>query len=298
MAEMETTTETSNKYLFKFKGFNFQKKLVTPDYLETMEDFETRDGDVFIITYPKSGTLWTQHILALIHYEGHRNGTENTETRQQIPFFDYNTCNLDFTQWPSPRMFCAHLPYYLVPKTLRNQKGKIIYVYRNPKDVLVSFFHFSKVLVGLGESPDLEHFLERFLSGNVTASSWFDHVRGWYMHKDEFNILFLSYEEMIKDLRTAVLKICNLVGKQLSDQEVDIVVDWATFKNMKADLRANYESLPEVFLKKGQGHFLRKGTTGDWKNIMTVAQSERFDKIFQEKMKDLPYKFIWDINEI
>ncbi|KYO18888.1 hypothetical protein Y1Q_0018871 [Alligator mississippiensis] len=198
---METTTETSNKYLFKFKGFNFQKGLVRSGYLETIEDFETRDGDVFIITYPKSGTLWTQNILALIHDEGHRNGTENTKTRQRLPFFDYNLRNLDFTQWPSP----------------------------------------------------------------LTASSWFDHVRGWYTHKDEFNILFLSYEEMIKDLRTAVLKICNFVGKQLSDQE------------------------------KGQGHFLRKGTIGDWKNIMTVAQSERFDKIFQEKMKDLPYKFIWDI---
>ncbi|XP_019375597.1 PREDICTED: amine sulfotransferase-like [Gavialis gangeticus] len=102
MAEMETTTETSNKYSFKFKGFNFQKELVKPDYLETMEDFETRDGDVFIITYPKSGTVWTQNILALIHYEGHRDGTENTETKQRIPFFDYNMQNLDFTQWPSP----------------------------------------------------------------------------------------------------------------------------------------------------------------------------------------------------
>lgn len=30
------------------------------------------------------------------------------------------------------------------------------------------------------------------------GSLWFDYVRGRYTHWDDFNILFLSYEEMIK----------------------------------------------------------------------------------------------------
>ena len=49
--------ELSNEYLFKYKGTYFVSGITTPDYLDTLEDFEIRDSDVFLVTYPKSGKL-------------------------------------------------------------------------------------------------------------------------------------------------------------------------------------------------------------------------------------------------
>ncbi|KAM9156147.1 amine sulfotransferase-like [Pangshura tecta] len=133
--------------------------------------------------------------------------------------------------------------------------------------------------------------MERFLAGKVHASSWFDHVSGWYTHRADYNILFLTYEEMKKDLRSAVLKMCVFLGKQLTEKELNVVVEKAVFDKMKSDPRSNYED-KTCILEKGRDNFLRRGTVGDWKNIMTVAQSEKFNKVFNEKMKDLPFKFI------
>ncbi|CAI5769993.1 amine sulfotransferase-like [Podarcis lilfordi] len=289
--------QPDEKYLFTYKGFYFQSVFTSVEYLDSLEDFEIRDSDVFIVTYPKSGTIWTQNILSLIYHEGHRDGTEKVDLLDRAPWLEYNIRNVDYVNRPSPRLFASHLPYYLVPKGLRNRRAKVVYVARNPKDVLVSFYHFSKTIVKLEEVEDFGIFMERFLAGKVLASLWLDHVEGWYTHKDDFNILFLTYEEMKKDLRSCVLKLCNFLGKRLTEKELDVVVDQATFNKMKADPRANYEFSPPDLMDHSKGHFLHKGTVGDWKNMMTVAQSEKFDSVFKERMEKLPFKFCWDIHE-
>ncbi|XP_069091452.1 amine sulfotransferase-like isoform X2 [Pleurodeles waltl] len=267
------------------------------EHIDTLEEFEVRDDDVILAGYPKSGNIFTQQVMSLIYNEGHRNGIENIPNMERVPWIEYVLKNRDYTKYPSPRLFSTNLPYCLVPKDLRRKRGKVIYVTRNPKDVLTSFYYFEKLIPSLTPSPTFEHFMEKALNGEVFAGSWFEHVRGWYTHKEDFNFLLISYEDMVKDLRSVVLKICQFVGRQLSDHEIYIVLQKSAFKNMKSDPNANYEFLDRKIVDKNRGNFVRKGTIGDWKNVMTVAQSERFDKIFQEKMKDLPIKFMWDINE-
>jgi len=46
--------EPSKDYLFKYKGFYFSLE-TSPEYLDSLEDFEIKDSDIFIATYPKSG---------------------------------------------------------------------------------------------------------------------------------------------------------------------------------------------------------------------------------------------------
>nr|XP_034976571.1 amine sulfotransferase-like isoform X2 [Zootoca vivipara] len=157
--------EPDEKYLYKYKGFYFQPDLTPVECLDTLEDFEIRDSDVFLFTYPKSGTVWTENILSLIYHEGHRDGTENLNLLDRFLSLEFNIRKMDYASCPSPRLFASHLPYYLVPKGLRNKSAKVVYVVRNPKDVLVSNYHFSKTAVTLEEVEDFGIFMERFLAG-------------------------------------------------------------------------------------------------------------------------------------
>ncbi|KAK6471558.1 amine sulfotransferase-like [Huso huso] len=301
----DTAAKSSETYMFQYKGYNFPKDTVTPEYIDSLEDFEIRDSDVFLVTYLKSGTVWTQQIIILIHEEEGSNAAESEGSNaaesdtnlKRMPWLEYNLEGQDYNMRPSPRLFTSHLTYNLMPKMLKEKKTKVIYVARNPKDAMVSLFHFSKICTYMETAKNIGDLMEKYLSGQVVAGSWFDHVRGWYTHREQLNFLFLTYEEMIQDLRGAVLKMCHFLGKRLQDSTIDRIVEKATFKNMKNDPKANYEFLPEKAILKDNGKFLRKGTVGDWKNTLTVAQSEHFDEVYRQRMKDLPLKFVWDLNE-
>ncbi|XP_073483244.1 amine sulfotransferase-like [Aquarana catesbeiana] len=297
MAAITPVPRDSNLYCYK--GFCFLKEIMSPEFIDSLQDFKIRDDDVFLITYPKSGTIWSQQILSLICSEGHRNGTEKIETSERVKWFEFRALNpdVDYNSCPSPRLFVSHLSETLVPRGLKNTKAKVIYVMRNPKDVMNSFYRFQDISVLTAKSQDFHQFFEKFLDGEVFAGKWFDHVRGWYNHKDAYNILFLKYEDMIKDLRSVVKQISTFLALKLDDEAMDIVVKKASFKQMKNDPLANKETLPENIIDKRFGSFMRKGQVGDWKNVMTVAESEIFDKLFHEKMGDLSLNFTWEVDE-
>uniref|UniRef100_A0A4W3GY40 Sulfotransferase n=2 Tax=Callorhinchus milii TaxID=7868 RepID=A0A4W3GY40_CALMI len=276
-------------FYFQYKKCNFVSSIYTREHLEQLELFEIRDSDVFVVTYPKSGTVWMQQIVSLINSDGDPTEVQNTQAHKRVPWIEVPPSN--FQLRPSPRLNVTHLPYHLVPKELKEKKGKVIYVARNPKDVIVSSYHFHNHLAFYESSKDFSDFLEKFIDGALEFSSWFDHVREWYNHRDEFNFMYITYEEMKKDLRASILKICSFLGKHLDNEKLNTVLELCTFNTMKVNPMANYEKVPK---KSNDGAFLRKGTIGDWKTHFTVAQSEMFDRIFQEKMKDFPLSFVWD----
>ena len=238
-----------------------------------------RPSDVFVATYPKCGTTWMQQIVKLIVNNGVETGVDCDEF---CPWVVHTTME-EIEAMPSPRFFKTHMPYNLIPGgDPVNSPAKYIYIIRNPKDVLISVYHFaqkihSKII------PPWDQFFDAYISGNLFFGAFYTHFLGWWSHKDSPNILILMYENMKRDPHAAVRSVASFLGHNLSDEVIESIVDQTSFDKMKHNPAANMSWLDQ-FLPKRENPipFMRKGKTGGWRSELTDEQSAKIDTLVAE----------------
>jgi len=246
-------------------------------------DFIPRPDDIFIVTYPRSGTTWMQMILYQLTSNGEMNFVHISEV---VPWFEQSSIDKrDLNALPSPRIFKSHLPYngklFSIPKGC-----KYIYLVRNGKDVAVSYYHFYTSHLGFkGTFPE---FFERFIRGKVQYGSWFKHVAGWMAHKDDPNVLVIRYEDLINDLAGSVQKIADFCGFEVSPEKMAVVLERSSFAYMKK-YEIKFDPAVEVIWQlhgTKVGSFLRRGGTGYAKEYLTSEQEARFEQEFRKWLGD------------
>ncbi|XP_077788237.1 sulfotransferase 2B1-like [Podarcis muralis] len=233
-------------------------------------------------------------ILSLIQSQGEPSWVQNVPLWERAPWIEMDDHLQIALKNPSPRILNTHLPFQLFPKSFLHSKAKVVYTLRNPRDAMVSRYHFSKGFKVLKDPGTVEEFMERFLRGEMEYGSWFDHVKGWMEMKERANIFFITYEELRQDLQGSVQKICHFLGKELNSQQIDSVVENTSFHKMKDNKMSNFSLTPENLFDHTKAKFMRKGISGDWKNLLTVAQSERFDRVYWENMRGVNMTFPWE----
>ena len=104
-----------------------------------------------------------------------------------------------------------------------NDMVKTIVVMRNPKDMLVSCFHFYKInnVLGLFDGS-WDDFFELFKSKRLIYGDWLDHVSGYWKNcSKRNNVLFIQYEEALDDIKATLKRIASFLKKDLDEETLD-----------------------------------------------------------------------------
>ena len=252
------------------------------------EQFMVHDDDIFVVTYPRSGTTWTEQIVHLILNDGEQGDQRLTDAAPWLETLPRRPGGMNaFLQTLNARrLFTCHLPLPLMPN-FSTDKGRYIYVARNPKDVAVSFYHHDRSKAGYDGSWD-EHFT-LFVQGQVMYGSYFDHVLPWWQAaQNSDNILFLKYEEMNRDLAGGVAQIAAFINVPLTQPLLERVIAGSTFQTMATHEKTNFTWVPQ---REGVPSHFRKGIVGDWRTQFTAEQSELFDALYKQKMSGTNLQF-------
>jgi hypothetical protein len=240
-------------------------------------DFVPQPDDVFIVTYPRSGTTWMQMILYQLTTDG---DMDFPHIYEYCPWFENSSrCAGGFEGRPSPRLFKSHLSYRRIPKG----PCKYIYVARDGKDVAVSYYHLYRTHNGY--EGTFAEFFELFIRGKVGCGSWFEHVKGWWRHRNDPNVLFLRYEDLLGDLEGCLRRIIAFRGLDIPPERFPAILERCSFAFMKHH-ESQFDPLTGSMWEQGSqlNAFLRRGKAGEGKERLSQGQAARFDRIFHSEL--------------
>ncbi|XP_042529432.1 sulfotransferase 6B1-like, partial [Dipodomys spectabilis] len=151
------SAENQQSELPRFKG-TLYPALTSEELLNSLDSFQAREDDVFLVSYPKSGTHWVAEVIENI--ASTRLALMSPLERGDVSKFEeLKTCS-------KRRVIPTHLSYEILPATIKQKQCKMIYIVRNPKDTAVSLFHYYRDNPDLPDIDTWAAFFELFLRGD------------------------------------------------------------------------------------------------------------------------------------
>ncbi|KAL9693715.1 hypothetical protein quinque_013000 [Culex quinquefasciatus] len=276
-------------------------------------NFQARPDDVWICTYPRSGTTWTQEMLWLICNDLDFETAGKEKLTKRFPFFEFHiymhdemkeqflaeaTCPehreiIEAASKPAydylnsltgQRFIKTHFPISLLPPSIFHVQAKVIYVARNPSDVVVSYYHLNKLYRTQGYVGDFETFYNYFEKDLTPWSPYWSHLREGWQARSLPNVLFMFYEDMNKDLPATIRKVGAFLGKpDLSDEQVATLVDHLSIRNFKNNTSVNGEELKAAGILNSKAQdFIRKGQVNGSGSELTDEIKERI-RVWSER---------------
>ncbi|CAD6255432.1 unnamed protein product [Miscanthus lutarioriparius] len=296
--------------------------------------FEPNPSDIFLSSLPKSGTTWLK-ALAFATLNRGTHPPSNADGQHPLSHRNPHDCvsflelmmiqGVDATAAagasgeergsPPPRLIATHLPCSWLPPAIVTGSGcRIVYVCREPKDVLVSYWTFSvkaaakfaaaaaaggdgdgdggggreSAAASAGGLTSFEEAFELFCEGRFPGGPhWLHALEYWresQRRPDE--VLFLSYEDMLRDPVGNLKKLAAFMGCPFSAEDekaggvVDQIVELCSLDNLRS-MEVNKNGSTTV-LGVTNDAFFRKGQVGDWRNYMTPDMAARLDKAVEE----------------
>ncbi|XP_077989906.1 sulfotransferase 1B1-like [Glandiceps talaboti] len=287
---------------------------VPADCLDSLVTFEIRPSDVFLITVPKSafpsqtpqimnefiisnpGTTWMKRILSLIMNNADEEDALSRESTSPFTpykfYIEMKEKQDEYAKMEGPRFMPSHLLPNLLPPQLFEKKPKVIYVARNPKDAAVSMYYHC-LQDNIMPSYTWSDFLTKYMQGSRQSEGyvfgdWGSHVIPWWERRHEQNVLFVKYEDMVKDLGSLVREVASFMDRDtLSEHQLNKITKLCTFESMKKDPVSLLKFACDLWsIDVSNSPFVRKGKVGGWKDYFTVAQNEEFDEVYKRWIGD------------
>jgi len=257
-------------------------------YLDRFRKYSGTDQfDAFIISYPKSGRTWLQKMMieAVLQENGKQ---ENLSDISKLHELVQNFPQLLSTHAGSSWEELVKDDEEIKVDDLKNyQHGKMIYLYRDPRDVLVSQYYHIQYRSGYKKFSK-DHLID---NPNVGLKKIINFMNKWANYSEEHpeKIMALSYDQLKKDTESQLIQIFDFLKYPVNNHHIPEAIKKCSLERMqKAESGKSDNPWANTKTANNQNAFQsRKGISGEYKTFFNESEIEHINSIVDSQL--LPY---------
>jgi hypothetical protein len=239
--------------------------------------------DVFLVSYPKSGNTWTRFLVANLVYPDKHPDFSNINRLLPDP---QAMTKRELEHLARPRILKSH-------EYFDHRYKNVIYIIRDPRDVVLSEYHFDIKRRAIAEDYPLPQFVSRFVQGTVSHrhGTWGENAASWfYTRGRDPRFLLVKYEALQTQAMEEMQKIADFLGIAASPQQLAFAIEQSSADRMRE-------------LEKAQGHlwsstretrqdkpFVRAAKAGGWHRELPKSSVAEIESAWGRMMRDLGYE--------
>jgi hypothetical protein len=239
--------------------------------------------DTFLVSYPKSGNTWTRVLIANLLSPG--KPADFRAINRLVPDPSSET-KRHFSRMPRPRVIKSH--FVFDPRYPR-----AIYIVRDPRDVVISEYHYQRKTRNIGDGYPLEEYVYRFIAGETYPEngSWGEHVTGWLgARAGDPRFLLLRYENLLSDPVEELARVAAFLNIAVTPQRLADIVTLSSAERMR---KLEAQQSEESSLMKGSRKdvaFIRSAKSGGWRSELPEPLVEKIESAWGAIMRYLGYE--------
>ncbi len=244
--------------------------------------FHVFPDDTFLVSYPKSGNTWVRFLLANLLNPNESVGFANINRLLPAPGVSSKRF---LKSLPRPRILKSHEPFDV-------RFRKVIYLVRDPRDVVVSEYHFNLKKRYIRPEVSLEEFGSRFIAGETSSyGSWWEHAASWIAARNGSRaFLLVRYEDLIADSIQKTAEIARFIGIPADAERLRLVVERSSADRMRKLEKQQADQWTGTQNTLKEIPFVRAAKAGGWKESLPQPLAEKIEAAWAPLLNFLGYE--------
>jgi hypothetical protein len=240
--------------------------------------------DTFIVSYPRSGNTWTRFLVAnLVHPE---QPVTFANIERLVPDCEAMSSRY-MKRVPRPRIIKSH--EYFDPRY-----KKVIYIVRDPRDVALSYYDFSRKYRHIEDSYPLTQFVSDFVAGKLSSfdwGTWGENVSSWvYTRRGRPEFLLVRYEDMLDNTERELSRVARFLGIEPTTERLSGAVQRSSADRMRSLETTQGDQWVSTKNKRSDIPFVRTASSGLWKDKLPASSIAEIESTWGPLMRELGYQ--------